>query len=348
MKKKHLPLRTSVCGVPTADLADHIADFLFSRRVRNASKATLDKYTTMTKNLLWFLEDRKMPFCGRREVQEFMIYVRDGDPDTGARWGRDCSGAPARPSTVATYFTVIQTLFKFLTEEDIVDSCPLRSNDRPIARTDQIQPFTDDEVLRLLKAAGESRHPLRDRAIIYLLLDTGIRASELCGLKFRDVDIESHSCRVLGKGNKERSVAFSDGTARKLWPYLREIRYCSDPDSPLFPSDRGKTGGEAITRNGLFQLIRRLGKAAEVADKRCSPHTFRHTFAITYLRNGANVYGLKSMMGHTSLTICQRYLAITQADIQQEHQKCSPVESMLRNQDNRSPNRKLIHRRSNA
>lgn len=95
---------------------------------------------------------------------------------------------------------------------------------------------------------------------------------------------------------------------------------------PLFLSDRGNGAGEGLTRHGLRFLIVRLGKAARLdGSTRVSPHTFRHTFAIEFLRAGGNVFTLQQLLGHTHLAMTNRYVAIAQADITAQHRQFSPV-----------------------
>jgi len=154
------------------------------------------------------------------------------------------------------------------------------------------------------------------------MLDTGILASELCGLRFNDVDIVSRKAIVLGKGNKHRSVYFGRETGRLLWQYVREEGI--EGTEPLFLS----TKRNAFTRRGLLQLIERLGDAAGVEATRCSPHTLRHAFAVMLLRGGGSVFTLKEMLGHTDLAMTSRYVSLAQADVQNQHRQFSPVERL--------------------
>jgi len=196
----------------------------------------------------------------------------------------------------------------------------------PVSRPDQVQPFTIQQVEALLSAAKKSRNPRRDQAIILTLLDTGIRASELCGLAESDVELVSpRQIRVLGKGNKRRSVPIDKRTARALWQYLEETRDERLPGGPLFLSDRGLSAGESLTGSGLLQLIERLGKAAGIESVRCSPHSFRHSFAVMFLRGGGNTFTLQQILGHTSLDMTRRYVELAQADLENQHRQYSPV-----------------------
>jgi site-specific recombinase XerD len=101
-------------------------------------------------------------------------------------------------------------------------------------------------------------------------------------------------------------------------------------DAPLFRSDRGDGYGEALTDSGMRQLFSRLGDDAGITGVRCSPHTVRHTAAVWLLANGANAFTVKEILGHTTLTITQRYVNFAQADIERMHKTHSPVDNMRR------------------
>jgi integrase/recombinase XerD len=143
------------------------------------------------------------------------------------------------------------------------------------------------------------------------------------------IDRGAKSCKVLGKGNKHRIVYYGAKTSRAIWSYMREddVRM-EDPEAPLFLSDRGRGHGQALTTSGLRQLIERIGEIASVEQVRCSPHTFRHTFAITMLRNGATVFAVQQMLGHTRLEMTQKYVAYAQADVAKQHRTAGPVDRM--------------------
>ena len=162
---------------------------------------------------------------------------------------------------------------------------------------------------------------LRNRTIILLLLDTGVRASELCGLAIKDADLTNKRILVLGKGNKERALPISPRTAKTLWRYLTTERKDEPVNAPLFLGSEG----DPLNRNALLKLLIRLGAKAGVRD--CHPHRFRHTFAVNFLRNGGNVFELQMALGHTTLQMVQTYLVLAQADLDAAHRKASPVEN---------------------
>ena len=167
----------------------------------------------------------------------------------------------------------------------------------------------------------------RDKAILLTLLDTGLRASELCALRVEDVDMKSGKVRVRAgdagkaKGGKGRVVFMGKSARRFLWRYLVDREDGSDPDAPLFTGKLNRP----FNRDALRQLINSLG--AKVGIKKCHPHRFRHTFAITYLRSGGDIFTLKALLGHGSLDMVEHYARIAEVDIEQAHRKASPADN---------------------
>ena len=214
--------------------------------------------------------------------------------------------------------------------EKLTDANIAQGLDAPQPKLGVVDPFDEAEIRLLLRmAANTSEHvlQLRDKAIILFLLDTGVRASELCGLQISHVDLKEGDALVRGKGRldkgqgKERRVIFGASARLALRAYLLH----SDEPSPkrkLFVTQNGKK----IDRRHLSTHLRRLGLRAGVEP--CYPHRFRHTFAIMYLRNGGDIYTLQRLLGHSSLDMVKRYLAIAQTDIESAHRRAGPVDNL--------------------
>ena len=168
---------------------------------------------------------------------------------------------------------------------------------------------------------------LRDRALILLLLDTGLRASELCALNVGDVDLKSGQVQVKhgqaggAKGGKGRVVFLGQTARRALWRYLAARQDGQDSGAPLFVGKLERRPNKGTLR----QLMARLGKKAEVVN--CHPHRFRHTFGLTYLRSGGDVFTLQALLGHSTLEMVQHYARLAQVDIEQAHRRASPVDN---------------------
>jgi integrase/recombinase XerD len=145
---------------------------------------------------------------------------------------------------------------------------------------------------------------VRDKAILSVLFDTGIRAGELCSLTLENTHFKPEAyLKIIGKGNKWREVPLGKTSSAALHKYISRHRPKSE-QQVVFLS----RAGEGLTTSGLFQLVQRLGNWARIKGVRCSPHTARHTYAVSYLSNGGDVYKLSRLMGHTSVSVTEHYL----------------------------------------
>jgi len=155
-----------------------------------------------------------------------------------------------------------------------------------------------------------------------MLYDSGIRKSELVALDFGDIDLKSGAVQIRsGKGNKDRTVYLGNRARREL---IRFLRYRGQlvPASPLWTTQTG----ERLTDSGLRQIIRRRAVAASIPAP--GLHDFRRAFALESLRNGMDLVTLARLMGHTSLTVLQRYLRLVQDDLQRSHERTSPADNL--------------------
>ncbi|EHM09925.1 site-specific recombinase XerD [Thermanaerovibrio velox DSM 12556] len=161
--------------------------------------------------------------------------------------------------------------------------------------------LTEGEVTRLLEAtAGDGVLDIRDRAIIELLYGCGLRASELCGLSMRDLDLSSGTLRVCGKGEKVRVLPLVGETRKALERYL-SIR--GTADGPVFLSKRGK----GLKREDVWKIMRRRGMKAGIASSRLHPHVLRHSCATHLLRRGMDLRALQCLLGHSSVRTTEVY-----------------------------------------
>ncbi|MGD8753263.1 MAG: tyrosine-type recombinase/integrase, partial [Anaerolineales bacterium] len=229
----------------------------------------------------------------------------------------------------------LAALWTWAHKQDLVSKHIVQQVDRPKPQRRAIEPYTEKDIRSMLQALGRSRlytrprkrssqhstqYADRHRAIILLLLDTGIRSSEICQLRIHQVDLRNRTIKVLGKGNKERQIPISSRTSQSLWKYLA-TRKDDDMGGHLFITSTGR----GLDSGQLIRILRRIGARAGV--DHVTTHRFRHTFAINFLRNGGDVYSLQMLLGHTSLEMVRRYLAIAQADVQRAHQQASPVDN---------------------
>ena len=237
--------------------------------------------------------------------------------------------------------TGLSALWTWAVEEEFASDHLLHRIDRPAANREPVRPYEKHEIESLLKATKMSRRwstdpgkrslrptAERDRAMIFLLLDTGMRASEICSIRREDLDMDTNRALVHGKGagrdSKNWFVYFSPRTAKAIWKYLVVRGEPTAPDSPVFTVG-SDLDWRPMTRTNLGQLLRRLGRKAEVTD--VHPHRFRHTFAIQYLRNEGDIFTLQELLGHSTLEMVRHFARVAQIDIDRAHQKASPVQN---------------------
>ncbi len=241
-----------------------------------------------------------------------------------------------KEKTVLNYHVGLSALWSWAVKKGFITENILHTIEAPDVPDPDIQPLSESDVRLILSALSTSRsykthgstaaHSLheadRNRAIVLTLLDTGIRASELCNLEIRNMDIRNPNKTLEiedGKGKKDRRVPISSSTAQAIWKYLTS-RPDAKLDDPLFVTKKNKK----INRNNLGDMLEAAAKRVGVS--KANPHKFRHTFAINYLRNGGNVYTLQSILGHEDLETCLHYLAISQMDVDNAHRRASPVD----------------------
>jgi len=208
--------------------------------------------------------------------------------------------------TVHGHMRVIRTFLNWCTQEDELEDLVSEKVPRKMTmpRVDEkvIETFTPEQIKALLAACDQEVSQVwrvRDRAILSVLIDTGIRAGELCSLMLDNIDLDPRDpyIKVMGKGRKEREVPLGNKALTALHKYIRRYREAPKEEKHVFLSK----GNRAFTVSGLVQVIERLAAWAHIEGVHC--HKFRHTYAITYLKNDGDVYKLSRLLGHASIQI---------------------------------------------
>lgn len=228
-----------------------------------------------------------------------------------------------KASSVHDYFRAIKRFFNWLVAEGILDKSPMQGIKPPKVQREVIRPFSERDIANLLTVTSRDDFlSVRNRAILLVLLDTGIRLRELAGMHWRDVDRYHNTIIVMGKGGKERTVSIGKATARALSRYFRMRP--AEPAELWLSEER-----HPMTRDGLQMTIKVMCRRAEITDAKCGPHTFRHTAAITCLRNGMGEFVLQIMLGHADLRMTRRYVStLGTDDMIKAHIKASPVDNL--------------------
>ena len=287
--------------------------FNISCQARRLSPNTIIDYSRTLRKFTEFTNDKMVDQVTRFDIRSFLAAQTFGN------------------KTLLNYHCGLSVFFKWSIIEGLITDNPMIGVERPRPAKRVIEPIPLDHIKKIMAAVNRSapyqqkgktctndmrNYALRNRAMILFLLDTGVRVGELITVEKDKVDHKSCSVKVLGKGNKERIVFFSPTTSVAVWKYAS-----SHQSKYLFATERNRQ----LDRNNVGKIIRRICERAGVPVY--SPHDFRHTFAVNYLRNYPNIYALQQMLGHSSLDMVKRYLVISEQDLKLAHMHASPVEN---------------------
>lgn len=320
---ERLTLRPQPVGAlgTTSPLRAALDAFLLSREAMRCTPKTLEHYRYTVGAFLTFLETqgaRDVTAITARHIRAYLVGLQQrGVKDT----------------TQHAHARGIKTWLKWLVAEGDLAANPMERVAMPRLDKRVPPPFTPDDVKALLGACD--RHTprgSRDYALVLTLLDTGLRASELLSLRVGDIDPRSGLCTIMGKGRKVRQVrvgAKARGAILRMMGYRQQ----SPSGAPLWVgygvgyNDAQGRERAALTLAGLQTVLRRLGVRAGVTP--CGPHRFRRTFALWCLRDGMDLHSLRLLMGHSDLTVLQRYLALAGEDVERAHAAHSPADRLL-------------------
>jgi len=227
-----------------------------------------------------------------------------------------------RATTANRRLTVFRRFFRWALREHLVPQDPtlkLLSARQPLRVP---HTLSEDQVTALL-AAPDVNTPLglRDRTMLELMYASGLRVSELVGLKLFQVGLQDGILRVMGKGSKERLVPFGAVAAEWLDRYLAQARPVllgSQLNEALFVTARGSTSGEAMTRVMFWTLVKKYARLAGI-HRPLSPHTLRHAFATHLLNHGADLRAVQMLLGHADISTTTIYTHVARERLQTLH-----------------------------
>jgi site-specific recombinase XerD len=224
--------------------------------------------------------------------------------------------------TIRGYVRALKAFASWLYEEWYTDINVLGRYRLPKARQVEPEWLRQDEIQRLLRAFDRNTTlGARDYAIVLTLLDTGLRCAELCYLTLANADLEIGQLKVIGKGNRERTVPVGLRAARALRRYRDHFRPPIDGKYLLLTVE-----GKPLTVRAVQLMIRRAKKRANIP--RLHVHLLRHTFAIHYLMAGGDVFSLQRILGHSTLEVTRMYVSMVASQVKERHRLFSPVDNM--------------------
>ena len=276
-----------------SDFPEKIKLFISSKKVEGLSESTLEGYN---------IELRLFSQAINKQVEhvtsgDIRIYLGDLD-------GR-------KMSTIGKKLNVLRTFFGFLMAEEMIQRDPTLKIKQPKEEKRMGKSLTIEE-LELLR---ESCQTVRQRAFLEVFYATGCRLSEMQQLNISDVSMQSMSCKVVGKGNKEREVYFSFKAMYHLKKYLSS----RDDDEPALLSSIRKPY-RRLSNRAIQDEIKKIAITAGLEHK-VTTHVLRHTFATLTLNNGADIVAVQELLGHSSPDTTLRYARITEERKREQHKK---------------------------
>jgi integrase/recombinase XerD len=260
-------------------------------------------------------------------VRAFLVHLQQNVRVGDLNPNKPSEDKSLSPCTVQGYHRAIRVFFSWLIREEYLLKDPTRNIRRPKAPRTIVPTFDSGQIQRLLAVPNRNTAlGYRDYCLMLLLLDTGIRLSELSRLELPDLHLEEGVIQIRGKGDKERLVPVGNKVRQSLWRYISKYR--PEPAYADIESVFLNREGLPFRAKGIYSMIVRRGQTAELEGVRCSPHTFRHTFAVNYLRNGGDVFSLQRILGHSSLVVTRMYVNLADSDIRTQHRRYGPVDQL--------------------
>jgi site-specific recombinase XerD len=281
---------------------------VLSYKLDGKSPLTIDDHKRKLARFVQYVETNSCYTITPAVIRGFLGYVRD-------TYNLDAA-------TVQRYFITLKAFFRWAIEEGFATDNPTDGIKLGRIRQKVIRGLSPDQLKLLLNSLKDREaEDARNKALVLILIDCGLRVTELANLRVEDIDLNRGILSVMGKGSKQRLARMGLKTQKTLWKYMM-LRGSSA--IWLWINQHG----DRLTTTGIQQMVKKLGKRIGIP---LHPHLLRHTFAISFLRNGANTFECQYSLGHSSLEMTRRYCqALNFDDVFKKHQLASPVDNALK------------------
>lgn len=272
----------------------------YLRYERKLSENTYLSYSYNLKQFNTFFDDKNILTLTTNDIRDFLYQDQ------------------IKAKTRAHYLTVINSMYNYLLEENIIKKNPCDTIKLPKLEKKLPEYLTIEEVDKLLNINPTKPIDYRNVAMLETIYASGLRVSELVNLKISNIDFDECIIRIYGKGSKERIVPINDASKNALQKYLNNYRdyLLKGKDSEyVFINNLGTK----ITRQGFFKILKKICDENGI-QKHVSPHTLRHSFATHLLNNGADLRVIQELLGHSNLTTTQIYSHLSNEKVRQDYQ----------------------------
>jgi site-specific recombinase XerD len=310
---------------------DHLLEgYKLCARSEGKSRNTIDIVINSVNYFQSFLRSNRLQtdarHIGSQEIRAFILYLQQKKCFSNHPFSR-IQDRGLSSHTVNCYLRSVRAFWSWLVSEEIIDINPFTRVRLPKPSQKVIPTFAENQIPQLLSVIDlQTAEGNRDCTLILTLLDTALRLSELTGIKMDDLWLDQGLIRVMGKGRKERLIPIGREVQRSIWRYINQCR--SRPINQKLDFLFLTKDGRKMTKGRIETIVKKYGEKAGIRGIRCSPHTLRHTAAVTFLRNGGDVFSLQRMLGHSSLEMTRHYCELADVDVKKAHLTASPVDNL--------------------
>lgn len=301
------------------DLLNDYIEYVEIERGRSAK--TAENYALYLSRFIEFSEDIEISKISPELIRKYRLWLN--------RFTNDTTGEKLSLLTQSYHLIALRGFLSYLSRRDIKTLSPDKI-ELPKVSKKQVSFLDTDEIKTLLDVVpAEKISGLRDKALIELLFSSGLRVSELVSLNRKDINTKRREFIVRGKGKKDRPVFISHYAAEQLDQYLNSRK---DNLSPLFISYSKNSSASTeknfkrLTPRSIQRILQKYAKLAGIT-KHVSPHTLRHSYATSLLRNGADIRSVQALLGHSNISTTQVYTHVTDYHLKQIYDKYTEKKS---------------------
>ena len=272
--------------------------------VKNYSINTIKSYESDLKEFYLFL-NKDISYASESDIKKYMRTFKDKNDRSLAR----CMSS-------------LRAFYDYLIKKGIINKSPMDDISGPKIGKYLPEVLTISEIDKLLDLEPKDAFTYRNRCILELLYSTGLRISELVGLKLEDMSLDDSLIKVMGKGRKMRVVPLNDITTDYMKGYIENIRPSmlkKTQTDYIFLNNHGKP----ITRQAVFKMIKSRAESVGIK-KNISPHTLRHSFATHMLQNGADIRFIQELLGHSDVATTEIYTHIANETLKKDYNEYNP------------------------
>lgn len=271
------------------------------------SKNTIESYQNDLKKFNQFIKNKSIYNINEQNIKQYIKNLKDNNNDV---------------KTISHNISVLKSFYKFLLIEQQIQINPMEYIESPKSKKTLPKSLSIDEIDKLLNIKLKTPFSYRNKAMLELIYSSGLRVSELINVKIHDIDNNSCTIRIMGKGAKERIIPIGDYALNYINIYLKEYRnklIKKNLNDYLFLNNHGNK----MTRQGFFKILKALAKEQQIKTE-FSPHTLRHSFASHLLNGGADLRSIQEMLGHESISTTQIYTHISKEKLKENYNNFHP------------------------